>query len=44
MLNVLQLDGRASLTELQTVGGLSETAAKRRQERLRATGVLHLAV
>lgn len=44
MLDVLRHDGRAPLTELQAAGGLSETAAKRRLERLRATGVLYLAV
>lgn len=37
-------DGRASLTEPQKVTGLSETAVKRRLERLRGTGVLYLAV
>ncbi|WP_371101045.1 Lrp/AsnC family transcriptional regulator [Streptomyces sp. PU_AKi4] len=40
----LRRDGRASLTEPQKVTGLSETAVKRRLERLRGTGVLHLAV
>ncbi|WP_261991416.1 Lrp/AsnC family transcriptional regulator [Streptomyces sp. OR43] len=44
MLNVLQRDGRAPLSQLQAAGGLSETAAKRRLERLRASGVLYLAV
>jgi DNA-binding Lrp family transcriptional regulator len=40
----LRRDGRASLTEPQKVTGLSETAVKRRLERLRGTGVLYLAV
>ncbi|WP_308401266.1 Lrp/AsnC family transcriptional regulator [Streptomyces sp. AC512_CC834] len=44
MLEALRRDGRATLTELQSVTGLSETAAKKRLERLRTTGVLHLAV
>lgn len=44
MLDVLRRDGRATLTELQAATGLSEAAAKRRLERLRATGVLYLAV
>jgi DNA-binding Lrp family transcriptional regulator len=44
MLAVLGRDGRASLTEMQTATGLSERAVKKRLDRLRATGVLHLAV
>ncbi|MEU9094131.1 Lrp/AsnC family transcriptional regulator [Streptomyces sp. NPDC048428] len=44
MLQVLRRDGRAPLTELQAATGLSETVVKRRLERLRATGVLYLAV
>lgn len=44
MLEVLRRDGRATLTELQAAGGLSEATVKRRLERLRATGVLYLAV
>lgn len=44
MLEVLRRDGRATLTELQAASGLSEPVAKRRLERLRTTGVLHLAV
>ncbi|MEK8142150.1 Lrp/AsnC family transcriptional regulator [Streptomyces sp. M10(2022)] len=44
MLEVLRRDGRATLTELQAATSPSETVAKRRLERLRATGVLYLAV
>ncbi|MFG3109692.1 Lrp/AsnC family transcriptional regulator [Streptomyces tendae] len=44
VLEALRRDGRATLTELQSVTGLSETATKKRLERLRGTGVLHLAV
>jgi DNA-binding Lrp family transcriptional regulator len=44
MLDVLRRDGRATLTELQAATGLSETAVKGRLGRLRATGVLYLAV
>ncbi|MFI6650035.1 Lrp/AsnC family transcriptional regulator [Streptomyces sp. NPDC050529] len=44
MLKALRHDGRATLTELQAAAGLSEAAARRRLERLRATGVLYLAV
>ncbi|MFD8541752.1 Lrp/AsnC family transcriptional regulator [Streptomyces rubrogriseus] len=44
MLEALRIDGRATLTDLQRVTGLSETAVRRRLDRLRATGVLHIAV
>ncbi|WP_373903104.1 Lrp/AsnC family transcriptional regulator [Streptomyces sp. MMCC 100] len=44
VLEALRRDGRATLTELQSATGLSETAVKKRLERLRGTGVLHLAV
>ncbi|MFJ8862805.1 Lrp/AsnC family transcriptional regulator [Streptomyces sp. NPDC102451] len=44
MLEVLRRDGRATLTELQDATGLSETVARRRLERLRASGVLYLAI
>ncbi|MGW4231687.1 Lrp/AsnC family transcriptional regulator [Streptomyces sp. NPDC004980] len=44
MLEVLRRDGRATLTELQAATGLSEAVTKRRLERLRAAGVLYLAV
>jgi DNA-binding Lrp family transcriptional regulator len=44
VLETLRHDGRAPLTDLQRATGLSETAVKKRLERLRATGVLYLAV
>ncbi|WP_327430745.1 Lrp/AsnC family transcriptional regulator [Streptomyces sp. NBC_01236] len=44
LLEALRRDGRATLTDLQGATGLSETAVKKRLERLRATGVLYLAV
>ncbi|WP_369261164.1 Lrp/AsnC family transcriptional regulator [Streptomyces sp. R35] len=44
LLEALRRDGRATLTDLQGATGLSETAVKKRLDRLRATGVLYLAV
>ncbi|MFD6424474.1 AsnC family transcriptional regulator [Streptomyces sp. NPDC060198] len=44
MLAALARDGRAPLTELQSVTGQSESSVKRRLERLRSTGVLYFAV
>ncbi|WP_226030690.1 Lrp/AsnC family transcriptional regulator [Streptomyces hyderabadensis] len=44
VLELLHTDGRATLTELQRATGLSETAVRKRLDRLRATGVLHIAV
>ncbi|GAA2737714.1 Lrp/AsnC family transcriptional regulator [Actinocorallia aurantiaca] len=44
MLAALRIDGRATLTELQTATGQSETVVRRRLDRLRTTGVLYLAV
>ncbi|AMW13533.1 AsnC family transcriptional regulator [Streptomyces qaidamensis] len=44
LLAVLARDGRAPLTELQASTGLSESAVRRRLDRLRSTGVLYLAV
>lgn len=44
LLEALRRDGRATLTDLQGASGLSETAVKKRLDRLRATGVLYLAV
>ncbi|MCP3767887.1 Lrp/AsnC family transcriptional regulator [Streptomyces sp. MAR25Y5] len=44
LLETLHRDGRAPLTGLQSATGLSETAVRKRLERLRGTGVLHLAV
>lgn len=44
LLAVLLRDGRAPLAELRAATGKSETSVRRRLERLRATGVLHLAV
>lgn len=39
MLSILQRDGRAAMSELQAASGLSEDAARRRLEHLRASGV-----
>ncbi|MFF4863909.1 Lrp/AsnC family transcriptional regulator [Streptomyces sp. NPDC001231] len=44
MLEVLRRQGRSPLTDLQAAAGLSETAVKKRLERLRSTGVLYFAV
>lgn len=44
LLDVLRHDGRAPVTELQAATGQSEATVKKRLERLRDTGVLHLAV
>ncbi|MEV7063176.1 Lrp/AsnC family transcriptional regulator [Streptomyces collinus] len=44
LLAVLARDGRAPLTELQASTGLSESAVRRRLDRLRSTGVLYLTV
>ncbi|WP_318216569.1 Lrp/AsnC family transcriptional regulator [Streptomyces sp. SCL15-6] len=44
MLEALRVDGRATLTDLQRVTSLSETAVRKRLDRLRATVVLHIAV
>ncbi|WP_395758404.1 Lrp/AsnC family transcriptional regulator [Streptomyces althioticus] len=44
MLQLLRVDGRAGAAELQRATGRSEAAVRRRLERLRATGVLHIAV
>ncbi|WEH40236.1 Lrp/AsnC family transcriptional regulator [Streptomyces sp. NBC_01218] len=44
MLTALARDGRAPLTELQTVTGQSEASVARRLDRLRSTGVLYFAV
>ncbi|MEV6078783.1 Lrp/AsnC family transcriptional regulator [Streptomyces sp. NPDC052069] len=44
LLALLRRDGRATLTELQTATGLSESVVKRRLGHLRATGVLYFDV
>jgi DNA-binding Lrp family transcriptional regulator len=44
MLSILQRDGRAAMSELQAASGLSEDAARRRLEHLRASGVLYFGV
>ncbi|MFF7328578.1 Lrp/AsnC family transcriptional regulator [Streptomyces sp. NPDC090306] len=44
LLDVLRRDGRAPVTELRAATGQSETTVKKRLQRLRDTGVLHLAV
>lgn len=44
LLAVLRHDGRATLTELQAITGLSESAVNRRLDHLRASGVLYLGV
>ncbi|MGC5565417.1 Lrp/AsnC family transcriptional regulator [Streptomyces sp. FR-108] len=44
LLAVLRRDGRTSLTELQTSTGQTESAVKRRLDRLRACGVLYFDV
>ncbi len=44
LLSVLQLDGRAAMTELQRASGLSEDAVRRHLADLRATGVLYFDV
>lgn len=44
LLAVLGRDGRASLTELQASTGLSESAVRRRLDRLRSSGILYLDV
>ncbi|MFF4397265.1 Lrp/AsnC family transcriptional regulator [Streptomyces sp. NPDC001480] len=44
LLAALARDGRASLTELQASTGLSESAVRRRVDRLRSIGVLYLDV
>ncbi|MET7695868.1 Lrp/AsnC family transcriptional regulator [Streptomyces sp. NPDC005483] len=44
LLAVLSRDGRAPLTELQARTNLPESAVRRRQDRLRSTGVLYLDV
>ncbi|MFC8142820.1 Lrp/AsnC family transcriptional regulator [Streptomyces paradoxus] len=44
LLAALARDGRASLTELQGSTGLSESAVRRRLDRLRSTGILYLNV
>jgi DNA-binding Lrp family transcriptional regulator len=44
LLAALRRDGRATLTELQAATGQSESAVRRRLDRLRDTGVLYLAV
>ncbi|MFB7943346.1 Lrp/AsnC family transcriptional regulator [Kitasatospora phosalacinea] len=44
LLDVLARDGRAPVIELQAGTGLSESAVRRRLERLRSTGVLYLDV
>ncbi|WP_416971018.1 Lrp/AsnC family transcriptional regulator [Streptomyces sp. 4F14] len=41
LLAVLRLDGRASLGELQSATGQSESVVRRRLERLRSSGVLY---
>ncbi|MFI6700219.1 Lrp/AsnC family transcriptional regulator [Streptomyces sp. NPDC050509] len=41
LLAVLQRDGRATLTELQSATSLTESVVKRRLENLKATGVLY---
>ncbi|MEU6375427.1 Lrp/AsnC family transcriptional regulator [Streptomyces sp. NPDC046909] len=41
LLTVLRTDGRATLTELQTATGQTESTVKRRLERMRSTGVLY---
>ncbi|MEU7212654.1 Lrp/AsnC family transcriptional regulator [Streptomyces sp. NPDC044989] len=43
MLEALRIDGRATLTDLQRVTGMSETAVRKRLDRLRAAGVRHIA-
>ncbi|QPL96418.1 AsnC family transcriptional regulator [Streptomyces clavuligerus] len=44
LLAALHHDGRATLTELQTDTGLSESVVKQRLEQLRTTGVLYFTV
>ncbi|MFI8201584.1 Lrp/AsnC family transcriptional regulator [Streptomyces sp. NPDC085937] len=44
MLELLRADGRAGSAELQRATGRSETAVRKRLDRLRAAGVLHIAV
>ncbi|PNG19971.1 Lrp/AsnC family transcriptional regulator [Streptomyces cahuitamycinicus] len=44
LLAALARDGRAPLTELQATTGLSESAVRRRLDRLRSTGILYLDV
>ncbi|MEU6258510.1 Lrp/AsnC family transcriptional regulator [Streptomyces sp. NPDC047043] len=44
LLAVLGRDGRAPLTELQASTGLSESAVRRRLDRLRSSGILYLDV
>ncbi|MFF9457952.1 winged helix-turn-helix transcriptional regulator [Streptomyces flaveolus] len=44
MLEALRVNGRRTLTDLQQVTGLPESAVRKRLDQLRATGVPHIAV